>query len=102
MPYGSTPKKKHCFKMKYDKSSFPYMDAAYKFNAKLRAASAAGDLDSNPKFKKAVDSSFKMKGCPTCKGGKLKCACGKQMSDNLPDGRSRSAVFQKYGCKKRG
>ena len=45
---------------------------------------------------------FKMKGCPTCKGGKLKCTCGAQKSDNMADGRSRSAAFQKYGCKKRG
>ena len=48
--------------------------------------------------KNAKKSANKMKGCPMCKGGKLKCTC----SDNMKDGRSRSAAFQKCGCKKRG
>lgn len=48
--------------------------------------------------KAAKESPNKMKGCPMCKGGKLKCTC----SDNMKDGRSRSAAFQKCGCKKRG
>ena len=57
----------------------------YKFNAGLRKASAEGELDSNPKFKAAVDSSpnkkyksaMKKKGCAMCNYGKKKCNCGK-------------------------
>ena len=58
----------------------------YKFNKGLRAASAAGNLDNNPKFKEAVDNSAmkymnkRMKSnkpcpgcksiCPSCRGKK--------------------------------
>ena len=42
--YGNNPMKKN----------FP---AAFKFNDELKAASAAGKLDDNPKFKAAVDKS---------------------------------------------
>lgn len=61
--YGkkSMAKKRSCYKMKAApygnnpmKKNFP---AAFKFNAELKAASAAGKLDNNPKFKAAVDKS---------------------------------------------
>ena len=108
MPYKS-PTKKHCFKMKASahgnnpmKKNFP---GAFKFNAELKAASAAGKLDNNPKFKAAVDNSpakmyrtpakkyksdaqrkavhaskaeksaVKKKGCAKCAYGKKKCTC---------------------------
>lgn len=61
--YGkkSMAKKRSCYKMKAApygnnpmKKNFP---AAFKFNDELKAASAAGKLDDNPKFKAAVDKS---------------------------------------------
>jgi hypothetical protein len=76
MPYGkkSAYKKRSCYKMKGP--------SLYKFNAGLKKASAEGGLDSNPKFKAAVDSapmkkykdsSMKMKPCPGC--GKMCPGC---------------------------
>ncbi len=66
----------------------------YKFNAGLRKASAEGKLDSNPKFKAAVDSSpnkkyksaMKKKPCPGCSTICPSC---------------RSGAMKKRGCKKK-
>ena len=54
----------------------------YKFNTKLRAASAAGDLDDNPKFKAAVDASPK-----------------KKYKDSAMKKKSCGSAYKKYGKK---
>jgi hypothetical protein len=91
MPYNS-PKKKSCFKMKA---------AAYGNNPmKKNFPDLTGDGKVTQADVLKGRGVFQMKGCPTC--GKLKCTCGAQKSDNMADGRSKSAAFQKYSCKKRG
>jgi len=106
MPYGS-PKKKHCFKMKASsygnnpmKKNFPDLTGDGKVTQADILKGRGVEIDSANKMYKT--SAMKMKGCPMCKSGKLKCTCGMQKSDNMAGGRSRSAAFQKYGCKKRG